>query len=95
MASVRVKFIKENSHLSDVQICKELNICEKKLAAIRYWNNIERQDRSWTTEKEEYLKKWYGKKTYTEMSTFIGKSPSAIADKAKHMGVSTPRSDND
>lgn len=86
MASKVLTFIKQNKHLPDCQICKHLNIGQKKLNAIRYWNDIEKEfDRGYSEDDELYIKTWHGKKTNEEIGQHLGRTRQAIADKIRHM----------
>jgi hypothetical protein len=63
-----------------------LNISQKKLNAIRYWNDIEKEfSRDYSEEDELYIKTWHGKKTNAEIGQHIGRTRQAIANKIMKM----------
>ncbi len=83
--SQRVDFIRQNPHLSNGEICKELDISEKMLYAIKYWNDL--NGKLWTDEQEQWLRENYSDADYEEMSRKLGRSIKSVQMKALRLGL--------
>ncbi len=69
--SRRVQYIKQNLHLSDAELCRDLGISEEYLDAIRHHNGIEKKNWKWSKQEDEYLKAKYGQVPYQEVYQFF------------------------
>lgn len=91
--SKRIQFIKENMHLSDMELCRELGIENKDyLDAIREWNGIEKHNWRWTAEEDQHLRAKYRKIPYKDVYRFFeqnyGRSVEAVQKRAHKLGLS-------
>jgi len=91
MSSYRLDFIRENKHLTDAEITRELGISGEYLDAIRYHNGIEKHNWKWTDQEDAYLKAKYGKIPYKEVYRFFqqefGRSIDAVQKRACKLGL--------
>lgn len=90
--SERVQFIKENSEMTNIELCRNLGIHEEYLNAICEWHGIDR-NKDWSEPELQVLRDFYKTASFNRIRRELKKhsdryrSNQAIKTKAQTMGL--------